>query len=41
MNLDRVGRIPPPTKKLVVRKANSHRDLRPVTERVRKRVLFV
>lgn len=34
MNADRAGRIPPPTKRLVVRKANSHRDLRPLTERV-------
>ncbi|KAJ7357496.1 Mitogen-activated protein kinase-binding protein 1 [Desmophyllum pertusum] len=33
MNPDRVGRIPPPTRRLVVRKANSHRDLRPITER--------
>ncbi|KAL9954783.1 hypothetical protein ACROYT_G042360 [Oculina patagonica] len=33
MNPDRVGRIPPPTRRLVVRKANSHRDLRPLTER--------
>ena len=34
MNLDKVGRIPPHTKRVVVRKANSHRDLRPLTERV-------
>lgn len=34
MNPDRAGRIPPPTRRLVVRKANSHRDLRPITERV-------
>ena len=34
MNSDKVGRIPPPTKRVVVRKANSHRDLRPLTERV-------
>lgn len=33
MNLDKVGRIPPHTKRVVVRKANSHRDLRPLTER--------
>ncbi|KAK2561059.1 Mitogen-activated protein kinase-binding protein 1 [Acropora cervicornis] len=33
MNSDKVGRIPPPTKRVVVRKANSHRDLRPLTER--------
>ncbi|XP_020618464.1 mitogen-activated protein kinase-binding protein 1-like isoform X2 [Orbicella faveolata] len=33
MNPDRAGRIPPPTRRLVVRKANSHRDLRPITER--------
>ena len=36
MNPDKVGRIPPPTRKLVVRKANSHRDVRPLTEWVRK-----
>ncbi|RMX55508.1 hypothetical protein pdam_00024122, partial [Pocillopora damicornis] len=33
MNPDRLGRIPPPTRRLVVRKANSQRDLRPITER--------
>ena len=40
MNPDRVGRIPPPTRRLVVRKANSQRDLRPITERVRIHVVF-
>lgn len=28
------GRVPPPTRKLVIRKANSQRDLRPISERV-------
>lgn len=41
MNPDRVGRIPPPTRRLVVRKANSHRDLRPLTERVGLDVVFI
>ena len=40
MNPDRAGRIPPPTRRLVVRKANSHRDLRPLTERVSVHVVF-
>lgn len=41
MNPDRAGRIPPPTRRLVVRKANSHRDLRPITERVSFHVIFI
>jgi ribosomal protein S16 len=41
MNPDRAGRIPPPTRRLVVRKANSHRDLRPITERVGFHVVFI
>ncbi|XP_048586739.1 mitogen-activated protein kinase-binding protein 1 isoform X2 [Nematostella vectensis] len=28
------GRVPPPTRKLVIRKANSQRDLRAITERI-------
>ncbi|KAK3723600.1 hypothetical protein QZH41_019315 [Actinostola sp. cb2023] len=28
------GRVPPPTRKLVIRKANSQKDLRPISERL-------